>query len=173
MKKKLKIFLVVGLLLFAIFSLSACGNPYHAKFITSGTTFQEEFLADNITYGAGLPEGGGYAEDESLPKERTHIIKTQSRLEEVFSEFPEIDFEKKMVIVNGFTTAANLNHPHKISKIILNGTNLRIEYGTPSSHGIHPPDASRPLTKWVIIIMDKLEIETAEIVYIGEVKSIF
>ena len=98
--KKIKKILTIGLagLLMLCMSISLVGcKPieHNAVIITDGIAYQEEWLDDNHIYGA-YGENGEENYDENTPKSRTYILKNQDELDEVFSEFSEIDLTRRI-----------------------------------------------------------------------------
>lgn len=179
MVKKL---LILGVALIMAFSLWACETkiPYNAVMFGSvyenRTWLKDEFYEDNLTYGAWSslmktykdgedePLLGGYIKDAAYPKYRTKIIASKKEFAAIFKAFPqEVDFDQKMVLIHCFTTASSSSY--EISSIVFEEQKVIVNYKTPKKKGITPPNASMPLTKWVIVVMDKLNIETAEFIF--------
>jgi len=155
----------------AAFSFVACGSkkvPYNA--VMYGNVYEvkswlnDDFYEENLTYGSWSSIKKDYVKDESVPQYRTLIITGQNQLDEIFKEFPtEIYFDKDMVLMHCFTTASSSEY--EIANITLNDQTLCIRYKHPVSKGRTPPNASMPLTKWVVVKMDKLDIATAEFIF--------
>ena len=107
MKKMKKLFATLSAVLLMLcmsISLVGCKKIDHnAVIITDGIRYQEEWLKENHVYGA-YDENGEENYDENTPKSRTYFIKNQDELDEVFSEFPEIDFENEMLIMYCYRT---------------------------------------------------------------------
>ena len=107
MKKMKKLFATLSAVLLMLcmsISLVGCKKIDHnAVIITDVIRYQEEWLKDNHVYGA-YDENGEENYDENTPKSRTYLIKNQDEHDEVFSEFPEIDFENEMLIVYCYRT---------------------------------------------------------------------
>ena len=100
-------------ILLGITTLSGCGVGYHAAEITSGVFFQENFLKENRTYGACYVRDGVDPDkatssdievDVTSPVDRTFVIRSQEELEKIFSGFPEVDFEKEMILLYIYTS---------------------------------------------------------------------
>ncbi|MFA5449550.1 MAG: hypothetical protein WC292_03835 [Clostridia bacterium] len=129
------------------------GNPHTVK-----TWLHDDFYEEFLTFGAWSYIQESYIEDEKLPKERILIINSQEKFELVFKEFPlEVDFNSKIIIMYGITTASG---SEIVLKDVIIGESLVIKYGFPiiSNKKPHPPDASKPLTKWAVVLMDKVDI---------------
>jgi hypothetical protein len=149
--------------------------PYNAIIVTGGTwRFKEDFLRANMTGGSfgcfshpgtnilwnenGEPEDTiKWEYDETLPRFRTFIITEQARMDEVFSVCPDIDFEKEMVAMYFYTSV--YRRERKIKSITLDNKNLKIEFKIAENEA---NDASMPLTRFLVIKMDKLDIDTVE-----------
>lgn len=150
---------------------SGCGGnklPYNAvmygEIYTNRTWLQDEFYEANLTSGSWSSVQEEYVSSEAYPPTRTRIITNSAEYNEVFKSFPvDVDFEKTMIVMHCFTTASSGNY--EIKNIILDEQSLTINYKHPVSKGKTPPNASKPLTKWVIVMMDKLDIETVEFVF--------
>jgi len=127
--------------------------PFNAKAIGSPLVFREDFLKANRTYGAYWDEG----EDRTSPKFRTFIITEKFRLDEIFSVCPEIDFENEMVVMYAYTHI--YGRERIITSIILDNKNLKIEFKIAENE---KNDASVPQTRFLVIKLDKLDIDTAE-----------
>lgn len=131
------------------------GNPYKVR-----KWINDDFYENNLTFGAWSIVLEKYIDDEDYPRFRNLIITEQEAFDTVFKEFPsEIDFKKEMIVMNGITTASGSEL--LIVNVTLNGQTLCIKYGYPVSD---EPNASMPLTKWVVVKLDKLNITTVELV---------
>lgn len=172
MAKRLAKIIAMGVLIIMNIGLFAgCGGnklPYNAvmygEIYTNRTWLQDEFYEDNLTRGSWSSVQEVYVNDEAYPSTRTRIIADSAEYSKVFKEFPiEVDFEKTMIVIHCFTTASSGNY--EIKSISVEEQTLIVRYKHPASKGKTPPNASKPLTKWVIVTMDKLEIETVEFVF--------
>ena len=164
-KKLLTIGLAVLLMLCMSISLAGCKQIDHnAVIITEGITYQEEWLANNHVYGA-YDENGEENYDENTPKSRTYLIKTQTELDEVFSKFPEIDFEKEMVVVYCYRTV--YIRKQVLEKVVLDGAVLNVEFNVVKGKIGHA-DASAPQRRMLVIKLDKLDITETNITYNGQ-----
>ena len=167
--KKIKKLLTIGLagLLMLCMSVSLVGCKkidHNAVIITDGIRYQEEWLKENHVYGA-YDENGEEKYDENTPKSRTYLIKNQDELDEVFSEFPEIDLENEMLIVYCYRTI--YARKQVLEKVALDGTALNVEFNIVKGKIGHA-DASAPQRRMLVIKLDKLDITEANITYNGQ-----
>lgn len=156
--------------LISLIMLSGCRDaalPYNA--VTYGNVYEnrtilkDDFYESNLTYGSYSTAIENYIKDEKFPSYRSKIIQTENEYETVFKEFPvKIDFEKTMIIMHCFTTASGSSY--EIIDISIYEKNLVIRYKTVKSNK-EPPNASVPLSKWIIVTMDKLDIEAVEFIF--------
>ena len=164
-KKLLTIGLAVLLMLCMSISLVGCGKIDHnAIIIADGITYQEEWLDNNHVYGA-YGENGEENYDENTPKSRTYIIKTRTELNEVFSEFPEIDFENEMLIVYCYRTV--YGRKQVLEKVFSDGNVLRVEFDVVKGKIGHA-DASAPHRRMLVVKLDKLDIAEVNVTYNGQ-----
>ena len=167
--KKIKKLLTIGLafLLMLCMSISLVGCKkidHNAVIITEGITYQEEWLKNNNIYGA-YGENGEENYDENTPKSRTYILKNQDELDEVFSEFPEIDFEKEMVLVYCYRTI--YIRKQVLEKVELDGIVLNVDFNVARGKLGHA-DASAPSRRMLVLKLDKLDITEANVTYNGQ-----
>ena len=148
----------------SIFVVTGCSNKnlYHAKVINDNYEFNEDFVMNNKTFGA-LNEDGHYIKDEDVPKERMIIINNESDFKYAFKKFEKIDMNKEMIVMYAFTTAGNSEY--EVVNIKISEKKLIVEY-TNKKHELGVPNASMPDTKWVIVKMDKLDVDCVEFVYL-------
>ena len=164
--KKIKKLLIIGLAVLLMLcmgiSLVGCKQIDHnATIITDGITYQEKWLEENQVYGA-YAENGEEKYDNNTPKSRTYIIKTQTELDEVFSEFPEIDFENEMLIVYCYRTI--YIRKQVLEKVVFDGTLLNVEFNVVRCKLGHA-DSSAPRRRMLVLKLDKLDITEANITY--------
>ena len=163
-KKLLTIGLAVLLILCMSVSLVGCKKIDHnAVIISEGLNYQEEWLDNNHVYGA-YGENGEENYDENTPKSRTYIIKTRTELNEVFSEFPEINFEKEMIIVYCYRTV--YGRKQVLEKVFSDGNVLRVEFDVVKGKIGHA-DASAPHRRMLVVKLDKLDIAEVNVTYNG------
>ena len=164
-KKLLSLVIAFLLMLCMGISLVGCGKIDHnAIIIADGITYQEEWLDNNHVYGA-YDENGEEKYDENTPKSRTYILKNQDELDEVFSEFSEIDFEKEMVLVYCYRTI--YIRKQVLEKVVLDGNVLNVEFNVVKGKIGHA-DASAPHRRILVVKLDKLDIEEVKITYNGQ-----
>ena len=73
-----------------------------------------------------------------------------------------MDLEKSMILMHGFTTASGSSY--EIRDVFIEDRVLTIKYMyIPVKRS--PPNASMPMTKWVIVVMDIVDTETVEFRY--------
>ena len=164
-KKLLTIGLACLLILCMSVSLVGCGKIDHnAIIIADGITYQEEWLDNNHVYGA-YGENGEENYDENTPKSRTYLIKNQDELDEVFSEFPEIDFENEMLIVYCYRTI--YIRKQVLEKVVLDRNVLNVEFNVVKGKIGHA-DASAPSRRMLVVKLDKLDIAEVNVTYNGQ-----
>lgn len=158
---------VLGILLMLCMSLGLVGCKqidHNAVIIKEGITYQEKWLENNHVYGA-YGENGEENYDENTPKSRTRLIKTQTELDEVFSDFPEMDFEKEMVIVYCYRTV--YGRKQVLEKVVCDGNVLYVEFNVVKGKIGHA-DASAPSRRMLVMKLDKLDIMEVKITYNGQ-----
>jgi len=159
--------LILGVAIIMAFGLFACGNkiPFNAVVLSDGYNFKTKFLNENRTYGARyLNENYNededewsdrYLVDETSPIFRVFVIKEQAELDKAFVYFPQIDFDKNMILVYCYTEI--YSRSQIINSIELDGTVLEVEFSLKKAKpGVG--DASAPQTRFMIIKMDLLAI---------------
>lgn len=167
--KKIKKLLTIGfavlLMLCVSINLVGCKKMDHnAVIITDGIRYQEEWLKENHVYGA-YGANGEENYDENTPKSRTYLIKNQDELDEVFSKFPEIDFENEMLIVYCYRTI--YGRKQVLEKVFSDGNVLNVEFNV--VHGkLGHADASAPSRRMLVLKLDKLDITEANVTYNGQ-----
>ena len=174
-KKSIVKFFAVAMCIFMAFLTTGCVR-YNAKIVNEGISFHQEFLDNNMTYGAYYhnedysPEEDEWTEewlyDETLPKTRTYVIKDRTALEEIFEVFPETDFEKEMVLVHLYTDI--YGRARVLKDVSVDEINvLKIRFTIQNQSGcVARGDASMPQRKILIVKTDKLDITTAEFEYV-------
>jgi len=164
MKKHFKILTVFTVFLLCV--LTGCETtkgeemlPYNAILGLGGPLeFKEDFLKANRTYGVLYQnENGDGEEDFTSPKFRTFIITEKIQLDDIFSVCPVIDFEKEMVVMYAYTSI--YGRERIITSITFNNKKLKIKFKIAENE---KNDASVPQTRFLVIKLDKLDIDTAE-----------
>ncbi len=155
--KKIALMMILTLLI----CLTGCKKiPFNTRVITDNYEFNEEFLKNNLTYGAYTDHG--CIEDESYSRELIIVIDSQEKLTNTFNKFDKVDFSKEIIIIRGITTPA---HPkYKIKFVELKNKELQIKFKIISKKR-NPPDASLPLTKWMVVRMDAVEFDKVSFTY--------
>ena len=150
--------------IFCAIGLFGCSSiQYNAVIIKEGITYHQEWLDNNQVYDSFNLETHEW--DNSSPKDRTYVITVQEDLDNVFKEFPSVDFENKMVIVYCYRTI--YCREQKLNKVVLEDNNLEIEFNIVSGKFGHA-DAAMPQTRVCVIRMDKIEFSSVNIKYIGQ-----
>ena len=143
------------------FSLVACRNKiqFNAElYDDAGKWMNEEFLKENLTYGAFFEDV--FLDDNSYPRNITHLIKNKEDFNAIFAEFPsEIDFTKSLVCIFIFTSVDK--RPYEINKIFVDNQVLKIEVKS-----INPKrfvgDAVPSWQRCLVVVLDKFEITSVE-----------
>ena len=163
----------IAVLMFALAALTAfaagCGSKYNATLISNADDIiNPNFLEQNRVSGAFYPnpdyeEGVDSADeryifDESSPESRTFIIKEKSQFNEIFDEDKfSIDLTDKMAILYIFADVYG-TRDYKRSGIEKTADRLEIccnlEYSAAD-------DATMPFRRCFVIIMDKINIDSA------------
>ncbi|MCL2061630.1 MAG: hypothetical protein FWH03_03290 [Firmicutes bacterium] len=171
MKKVVRLLTMGVVLIMGLGVFAGCGGkamPYNAvmygEIYTNRTWLQDEFYEANLTSGSWSSLEGEYVSGELYPLTRTKIITDSVEYAEVFKDFPvEVNFENTMIVIHCFTTSSS--GKYEIKDISVDEQTLIVRYKHPVSKGKNTPNASQPLTKWVIVVMDKMDIETAEFIF--------
>ena len=82
-----------------------------------------------------------------------------------FSEFPEIDFEKEMVLVYCYRTI--YIRKQVLEKVALDESVLNVEFNIVKGKIGHA-DASAPQRRMLVVKLDKLDITEVNITYNGQ-----
>ncbi|MDR1094606.1 MAG: hypothetical protein LBL66_10725 [Clostridiales bacterium] len=156
----------LGVLLMMIFSLVGCGNKYNAVMYDNAKEWMsEEFLRENLTRGAFYEDV--FLDDNSYPKNITHIIKSKEEFDAIFAEFPsEVDFESSIVFIYIFT-CNSMGSSYKISKNRLGkNKDLKIYFKRikPKKLGAYGGGMTSPGQRCFVVTMNKLDVITVEFV---------
>ena len=84
---------------------------------------------------------------------------------EVFKEFDDIDFTEEIVLLHGFTTASNGEYELKNIKLI--EKKLTIDCANKKKNELTPPNASMPNTKWLIVRMNIIAVDSVEFNFVA------
>lgn len=161
MKKVVTVF--ISLLLIICFFTGCLYIECNAVILQEGFSYRETWLESNQTRGS--LQRGKQEYDDSLPKSRTYIIQNQARLEEIFSEFPEIDFDKETVLVYCYTTI--YLRKQKLEEVSLKNAVLTVSFDVVRGKLGHA-DAAAPHTRLCIIRLDKIDVTKVNITYNGQ-----
>lgn len=162
-----KIF-VLGVAFLVVFTLWACDDtdiPYNAILYDKVNSFlHEDFLKENLTNGAWDEHSQQSIQDDTLPRSRTVVIKSQADFYATFAEFPsEINFETDMILLYGETTSSARDF--YIKSIELNSEILRVEIRNVMPKGKSPPSGSiTPYQRWTAVKMDRIDNVTIEVI---------
>ena len=150
--------------IFCAIGLFGCSSiDYNAVIIKEDITFNQEWLDNNQvynTYNLNISEW-----DLESPEDRTFIITNENQLDEIFTQFQDVDFENEMLIVYCYGTI--YCREQKLKKVILNNDILEIEFDIVRGKFGHA-DAAMPHTRVCVIRMDKIEFSSVNIKYIGQ-----
>ena len=187
MKRILKM-IITGILFFCTaFSIVGCGEEtgngmteeeriayeniekYHAEMIASPECqFNLEYRIANRTRGNQYNfETNEFSydcpdvNDETLPESRIKVITTQEELEEAFSVFPEIDFEKEMIVVCFcLSEGHSFKWERELRGISLdenNNLSIQVIEKYKETGNTSLPPAPDDCTTWFLVKMDKIE----------------
>ena len=150
--------------IFCAIGLFGCSSiDYNAVIIKEGITYHQEWLDNNQVYDSFNFETHEW--DNSSPKDRTYVITVQEDLDNVFKEFPSVDFENKMVILYCYRTI--YCREQKLNKVVLEDNNLEIEFNIVSGKFGHA-DAAMPQTRVCVIVLDKVDTSNVKVTYKGQ-----
>ena len=166
--KKFATTFLSGILCLALFLPMGCKKyPYNAVMYGNATKnkawLNDEFYEENLTGKSWSFVQEIYVSNDEDPETRTVKIADREAFNKTFKEFPEeVDFEKSMILMHGFTTASGSSY--EIRDVFIEDRVLTIKYMyIPVKRS--PPNASMPMTKWVIVVMDRVDTETVEFRY--------
>ena len=167
MKNFFKRILTLIMTAFLCMGLVGCGRIEHnAKIITvDRLSYHAEWLENNPVYGA-YSEDGKENYNSDTPKNRTYLIQTQGQLNEIFVDFPEIDFEKEMVLVYCYRTVYT-QRKQILENVTLDGKVLNVSFNVERGK-LGYADASAPHRRILVVKLDKLEITEVKITYQGQ-----
>lgn len=122
---------------------------YNAVILKDSFTFNESWLDSN----------------NELTESKTFVIESQEALDEIFTDFKEIDFDKEMLIVYCYTTI--YVREQKLEKVSFDNNILSIEFdvvdGKPGTG-----DATAPKTRTCVICLDKVAATEVKVTYNGQ-----
>lgn len=165
MKRTLSI-LIILLLCLTVFAGCAKPDPSNAncQIVSdelSSDTLKDSFLKENRTSGAYY-DGDVALEGNDIPKSRTFIIKTQDEYDTIFENAANInvDFSSELLILYAFTTEYHRDISLDDWKVEGKTISITYEMKDPSKN---VGDAARPFQRFLLIKMNKLDIDSAEI----------
>ena len=163
MKKIISFILVTMCFMFgACFSVFGMVG-YNAVIVNDGIVYQADWLDNHYTYGAFSEDLKDY--DMTSPQSRAYIIKSQNELDDVFAEFPDIDFDKKMVLVYCYTTV--YVRKQVLNKVALEGDVLTVQFDVVRGKFGHA-DAAMPHRRTLAVKLDRVEVAEANVTYKGQ-----
>jgi len=146
--------------------------PYNAMIGAEGILkFKDDFWNTNKISGVTYknenwdpedPSSEEYFQDEASPPFRTFIITEKAQMDEIFTIYPDLDFEKEMLILYIFRSSYNnICYQQKLINVILDKKNLKIQF---TIIQIKPSDknTTTPQQTSLVIKIDKLNIDTVE-----------
>lgn len=158
MTRKLAFFVALLVLICSITGCSQIG--YNAAIVQDGIVCRESWFENNLTKGSYQSEY-----DEELPESRTFLVENQEELDEIFSEFPKVDFEREMVLVYCYTT--NFIRQQVLEQVAFENGIIKVAFDV--ARGIPGrADATAPQTRLCIVKLDKLNISTVIFTYNGQ-----
>ena len=149
---------------FGRFDANVQPNILYAEAVENGEKYGNDnntvILKDGFTF-----KGSWIDSNNELDESKTLVIESQEALDEIFTEFKEIDFEKEMVIVYCYTTI--YVREQRLEKVSLDNGVLSIEFdvvdGKPGTG-----DATAPQTRTCVICLDKVVATEVKITYNGQ-----
>ena len=143
MKKLFAILILLGL----ICNLVSCSkNIYDVRY------------AEDYLWKDGWEFDYGVSDYDSITK----IIDSKEELDEIFEEFPDVDFEKEVIVYYSYVTT----HPRKvkIDKAYVENNTLVIEIRKVRKIRIIPvADATAPQRRYLVFRLDKGDYENIEV----------
>lgn len=165
MKRTLLILLAVAL---CLFPLSGCvdrdiknSNCQIVNDDLGADHFQEAFLKENRTEGADYDDA--VLEDDALPKSRAIIIQTREMFDAVFAKDAEgfaVDFASEMLVLYTFTSEYRREIELVSMSVEDQTVTFHYEMKDPSLF-FAVGDAVRPFQRFVLVKMDRLEVDSA------------
>lgn len=167
MIKKAVIFIMA---LACLFCLAGCGNKYNAEIVSdsynnSGEWLNEDFKKNNYVayaYYADDPNYSNISTDDSFPKSRTFVIKSEEEKCNILNgNFDvEVNFEREMLIIYTWTT--DYRRPCYIKSLELKDEILYIDFYMQRGQFGHG-DACMSYQRWFVIKLDLLSMTSVEI----------
>ena len=143
-------------------TLAGCSKIDHnAVLITEGAIYSESWFDNHLTKGSAQSDY-----DDALPESRTFIIRNQAELNEIFTDFPVVDFSQEMVLVYCYTTCYN-GRAQVLEKAVVKNGVLNVEFNVERGKFGHA-DASAPLARLCIIRLDNVDFTDVRITYKGQ-----
>ena len=170
MKNLTKIIALALAVLCICLGLSGCTVKYNATVLDTGIEYTAGFLKESMTYGVWCrnpdydPEDENSVDgwvDETSPKTRVYIVRERNEADKIFAQSPEIDFEKKVVIIYCWTETNIRKVVLKTVKKDKNGV-LKISFALKKKGGWWTADATAPQRRILAIVMDKTDFSSVQ-----------
>lgn len=160
--------IILGLMLMFMSSLimMGCSNlSYNAKLYNADNWINNDFadnnLIRNVYYSRSDSDEKFFSDDETYPESRIFIIEDLEEHNTIFNNDIEdlnVDFNKQVLILYTFRA---INHRNlKLTSVNLQDKILKITYETIFKSGTG--DTSTPYQRWIVIKLDKVEMEAVE-----------
>jgi hypothetical protein len=157
---KNKKYFIIMIMIFVLLLFTGCSkHKYDVKIINENFEFHNGVLENYMTYGAFDEANNNYINDISTPEDFTLVIKNEKQLDEMFSKFPNVNFEKEMIIIYIYTGIYNAER--KITEVEYEHGELSIDFDYRLKPGTG--SASIPMQRVLIIKMKLLDVYEVDI----------
>jgi len=154
-----------------LFCLTACFDC-DAEILIDGVTFKQEFIKngrlkgdESVTVGNAVQivEYNDTLEDRD---KRIIVINNQNHIDEIFDEFPPIDFENEIILICAYRSYTL--KPLKLESLKQRENKLTIKFDIVKNWGDGlKMDSIPPSTRYVIIKIEKIAFDSVELIYGG------
>ena len=184
MKNKIYVFLFLFVMITAVLVIVIYFTlPYNAEIITSvfvtdnhivplnddyfTESFWKESIISTVTYynedyDINDENSIDYIRYPDAPAEIIKIVDTQEEYEQTFTHQEDIDFENNMLIVWIFYSFSK--DYYNLTKIVKEDKKLKIEYIETRIGYFFVHNCSEPMRRYIVISMDKLDVDTVEFI---------
>lgn len=149
----------------SLFMMGCNHSSYNAKLYDASNWINNDFadnnLIRNVYYSQSDSDEKFFLDDETYPESRTFIIENLEEYNKIFNNNVEdlnVDFNKQVLIVYTFRSTDHRNL--KLISANLQDKILEITFETIFKSGTG--DTSTPYQRWMVIKLDKVEIESVE-----------
>ena len=129
--------------------MSCSKFEYNTVILKDGFAFNQAWIAGN----------------NDLSASQTFVIESQDALNEIFTDFKDVDFDKEMVIVYCYTTI--YVREQKLEKVSFENNVLTVEFdvvdGKPGAG-----DATSPQTRTCVFLLEKVVATEVKVKYNGQ-----